>query len=184
MTTSLTSIVFVALTSLVQPSTYWAPVPPVRVAIIADDIALAAGMHDGAPFTGPDRVLKHALALAAIAVHESNLAAKVVACRYDGDPLRGWKPGRGMSVTHFQLHKGAAWFGHTKEEICASGPLAAYLAGSVLRNHRRSGTALGVFRGYASGDSSRPVKAADRQCRMWVKVAAGAGLKVSCWQKP
>jgi hypothetical protein len=181
---SLTAIVFAALTSLVRQSTYWTPVPPSRVVIIADDIALAAALHDGAPFTGPDRVTKHALALAAIAVHESNLASKVVSCRYDGDPLQGWKPGRGRSITHFQLMRGAAWFGHTKEEICTSGPLAAYLAGSVLRNHARTGTALGVFRGYASGDSSRPVKAADRQCRMWTKIATNAGLKVSCWARP
>lgn len=181
---SLTAIVFAALTSIVRPSTYWAPVPPSVAMLIADDIALAAGMHDGAPFTGGDRVTKHALALAAIAVHESNLAIRVVSCAYDGDPRPKDPPGVGKSIGAFQLHLGPARGGHTKAEICSSGPLAAYLAGRVLQNHARAGTVLGVFRGYASGDSSRAVKAADRQCRLWTKIATEAGLKVSCWARP
>jgi hypothetical protein len=181
---TLTSLVLAALLALVRPSTHWAPVPPEQIAVIADDIALAASLHDGAPFTGPKRVQKHALALAAIAVHESNLAEKVVSCRYAGDPLRGWKPGRGLSVSHFQLHKGAAWFGHTRKEICDNGALSAYLAGKVLRNHSRAQTALALFQGYASGDASRPSRASMRQCAMWAKIMSAAKITGSCWSRP
>lgn len=181
--TSLTAIVFTALLSLVRPSVSWAPVPEERIAIIADDIALAAALHDGAPFTGPHRVELAALAATAVAIHESNLAEKVVSCRYDGDPLQGWKPGRGRSITHFQIMKGPGWQGHTKEEICANGPLAAYLAASILARQARAGMVLGVFRGYASGNMGRRSRASERQCAMFERIAKRAGFPTSCWAK-
>ncbi len=180
---NLTAIVFAALMSLVRPSVHWAPVPEPQALIIADDIALAAQMLDGAPFTGDHRVEKLALALAAIVVHESNLAEKVASCRYAGDPLPGRKPGDGRSITVFQLMRGASWRGHTRAAICSSGPLAAYLAARVLSAHRRAPTPLGLFRGYASGDVTRNSAASERQCRMWVKVLKQAGVPGSCHER-
>lgn len=178
---NLTALVLAALLSMIRPSTYWTPVPLEQIEVIADDIALSAALHDGAPFTGPERLQKHALALAAIAIHESNLAQRVVSCRLAGDPLAGSGPGR--SITVFQLMSGRAWGGHTRDEICSNGPLAAYLAGSILAMHARAGSALGVFRGYASGDAGRRSDASDRQCKMWTKAAARVGIKVACWER-
>lgn len=181
---TLTALVLAALTSLVRPSVSWAPVPQERIELIADDIALAASLHDGAPFTGPHRRELAGLALAVIAIHESNLAEKVVSCRYDGDPMQGWKPGRGRSITHFQIMSPRTWSGHTKAEICSSGPLSAYLAATILARHARAPMILSVFRGYASGDASRRSAASERQCAMFERVAKRAGLAASCWARP
>jgi hypothetical protein len=180
---SLTATITAVLLAMVRPSVSWAPVPNDRIEIIADDIALAAQLHDGAPFTGPDRVLKLALAGSVIALHESNLAEKVVSCRYDGDPLRGWEPGRGRSITHFQLHKGAAWFGHTKAEICRSGPLSAYLALGILGRHTGVSSPRAAFNAYASGSAARYSKAAGRQCAMWERAGKFVGISTACWSR-
>jgi hypothetical protein len=161
------------LFALVVPSEQWAA-DPAQVPVVADDIALAAGMRGGSPFTGPNATELLALAAAAVAVHESNLAARVIACEVNGD--------EGRSVTAFQLMRGVAWGGHTREEICPSGPLAAYLAVGILQAHaaRCARTPIEMFRGYASGSCAKKSAAAERQCRKWVRAAKLAGHEVAC----
>lgn len=162
------------LLALVQPSPSgrWTPAYE-QIPTIADDIALAAGMQDPTPFAGPHARDLLALAAAAVALHESNLARRVLSCEYGGD--------RGSSLTAFQLMRGAAWGGHTREELCPSGALAAYLAVGILRrNAARCGTPIGMFRGYASGSCGRKSAAADRQCWKWVRASRLAGLEVAC----
>ncbi len=160
------------LLALVVPSAAWAPDRD-RIPLVADDIALAAELHGGRPFVGPRAAELLALAAAAVAVHESNLAGRVLSCEYGGD--------EGRSLTAFQLMRGAAWGGHARAEICSSGPLAAYLAVGILKaNGRRARTPIEMFRGYASGSIAKKSTAADRQCRKWVRASRLAGLEVAC----
>lgn len=179
---SLTAILTTVLLGLIRPpsTARFASLDPERVAILADDLALAAELHDGAPFKGPDRVLKLALAGAAVAAHESNLARRVVDCEYHGDPRLGDQPGQGRSITAFQLFKGFAWDGHTREELCPTGPLAAYVALKLLGRQGGCSTPQSMFAGYASGDCRRGSRAAERQCRIWERAATRAGLHVAC----
>lgn len=153
-----------------------------RLVTVAHDIVLAAELHDGAPFRGPARKEALALALVAIALHESAFSAKVATCEVTGDVPLGRKRWEGRSISTFQLHTGRAWDGHRRREICGNPALAAYLAAKVLRMHAPSGTPGGYFRGYASGNSGMPTTAARRRCATWERLARGAGLMgASCW---
>lgn len=153
-----------------------------RLVTVAEDIALAAELHDGAPFVGPQRKEALALALVAIALHESAFMREVGTCRITGDRLPHHQPWEGESISLWQLHAGRAWDGHRRREICLNPALAAYLAAKVLRMYAPSGTPGGYFRGYASGNSGMPTKAARKRCATWERLAKGAGLVgAKCW---
>ena len=94
-----------------------------------------------------------ALALAAVAVHESGLRADVQDCRacYRGSP---WCD-RGKSISAFQLHeRGGAWLTYSREAICGSNDLATRLALRVLERHRHASTIDKLMAGYARGGTT------------------------------
>lgn len=116
------------------------------------------------PWRGPTARQRAALALVAIAYHESGFRADVSDCRRVGyaEP----------SITAFQLHGPWAWGGYSKRELCRSPRLAAERALAVLAHHaKRCGTAR-AFQGYASGDCSRGSGAARRQEAIWRRLVA------------
>lgn len=154
-----------------------------RLVTLAEDIALAAELHDGRPFKGTARKEALALALVSIAMHESAFMRDVETCRRTGDVPLGRKPWEGESISSWQLHAGRAWDGHRRREICLNPSLAAYLAAKVLRLYAPSGTPGGFFRGYASGNSGRPTTAARKRCSTWERLARDAGLVgAQCWR--
>lgn len=146
-----------------------------RVASFAYVIGDAVEDAGVAPFTGDDSELSAAMALVAIGWHESGFKPDIVHCRWKGDS--------GRSVSAWQLWGPWAWFGHTHDEVCGSTRLAATLAVRVLGVHavRCSRSSWrGLFNGYASGDCSKPSRAATDMCASWQRLCVGAGLTVSC----
>jgi hypothetical protein len=125
------------------------------------------------PFRGPWARQATALALVAIAWHESGFAADVADCRR----LGAFEP----SISAFQLHGPWAWGPYTKAQICRSPRRAAERALFVLAHHGvRCRTPARWFSGYASGNCGRDVAAGRRQCAIWERLARGAGLDASC----
>ena len=151
-----------------------------RLALVAADQARAVALEvdEGrALFTGPAARAGEALALVAIGQHESGFAEAFGRCEASGD--------HGRSLTFYQLMKGAAWFGHRREEICPSGVLAARLALRVLHGYktRCAPRPMSWFRGYASGNCGVPTQAADELCTAWERLARRQGIAgASCWQ--
>lgn len=180
---SVFDVVVLAIFSLVRP-----PAVDVqdhaeqhRLVTLAHDITLAAEMHDGAPFLGPQRKEALALALVAIAFHESAFDARVADCRITGDRLPHQRAHEGRSVSLWQLMGSRSWFGHKRREVCRNQPLAAYLAVKVLRLYSQSSYG-GFFRGYASGNGGLYTPAASKRCKTWERLAREAGLKgATCW---
>lgn len=174
---NLTSLILAAILSLPQPK------DPANLPRLAEDIALAAELHDGAPFTGPARVEALSMALVAIAYHESSFRHPVAMCRITGDRLPGQKDNEGRSITAFQLMRGLSWDGHSREDLCYNQSLAAYVAVKVLRRYARPWNWGGLFRGYASGSAGRDSAAARARCKTWERLSVKAGLVVSCWNR-
>lgn len=137
-----------------------------RLSAVANDVATVA---TEAPFGSKEAT---ALALVAIAQHESGFAADVQTCRRNGDG--------GRSVSLWQLQGPWAWDGHTRAEVCASPELAATLALGVLSRHARCGTYGGMFRGYASGSCATKSDAGEALCRSWVRLLGRAGYSATC----
>lgn len=155
-----------------------------RLVTLSEDIALAAELHDGAPFHGPARKEALALALVSIALHESAFSWRVATCRVTGDRMPWQREWEGPSITVWQLRAGKAWDGLTRRQLCTNQALAAYNAVKVLRLYATSGTPGGFFRGYASGNSGMPTKAARRRCATWERLALDAGLTgAQCWRR-
>lgn len=154
-----------------------------RIVGLAEDIALAAELHDGAPFVGPARKEALALALVSIALHESAFMRRVGTCHLTGDRMIWQRPHEGPSITYFQLKGRIAWGGNTRFQLCMLPKLAAYRAVAVLRLYALS-THGGMFRGYASGNSAMPTTAARRRCATWERLARNAGLTGAlCWRR-
>ena len=118
--------------------------------------------------------LSTALALVAIAHHESGVLERVQRCRVKGDT--------GRSIGLFQLMKGASWQGHTADEICADDHLQARLALAVL--HRAADQCPRCapafwFRAYASGNGGRDSAAARATISTWERTSRKVGVSVS-----
>lgn len=151
-----------------------------RLVGLSQDIALAAELHDGAPFRGPARKEALALALVAIALHESAFSAKVADCRVTGDRMPWHRPHEGRAISAYQMQS-SSWDKHSRREICGNPTLAAYLAAKVLQRYRQS-TYGGFFRGYASGNGGLYTVAASKRCATWERLARQAGLSGAvCW---
>lgn len=138
-----------------------------------DDLAHWLGSVSPLPFVGPERRTATALALAAIAFHESGMSARVSDCRRVGAFEH--------SVTAFQLHGPFARGPYTEAAVCASPRLAAERALYVFALHgRRCTTPQAWFYGYASGNCGKSSAAGRRQCAIWERMSRAAGLSVSC----
>lgn len=180
---TLSQIILIAILSVVR-----APAVDVqdhaeqsRLVRLANDIAYAVELHGGAPFRGPARKEALALALVAIALHESAFDRRVASCKLTGDRMPWHKADEGRSIALWQLMSGKAWDGHTRKEICGNQALAAYLAAKVLRLYSQS-TYGGFFRGYASGNGGLYTVAASKRCATWERLAKDAGLTGAvCW---
>src|SRR5262245_14697922 len=95
-----------------------------RLVGLAHDIALAAELHDGQPFPGPARREARALALVAIALHESAFDGRVARCQLTGDRSPGQKEWEGPAISLWQIRRGKSWDGHTRQQLCTNQALA------------------------------------------------------------
>lgn len=175
---TLAELTLEAILSLNRP----AAAPHERLRAVAEDIAFVAKLADGAPFTGPARIEAAALALAAIADHESGFQERVLDCLVTGDRLDHHGPSEGRSITIYMLMRPWAWDGHSRAEICSGGPLAPWLSLRVLRTHgARCTMVVSWFYGYASGNCGVRSDAGMRQCHTLERLARFSGIQVSCW---
>ncbi|MGN6107784.1 MAG: hypothetical protein ACTHU0_21940 [Kofleriaceae bacterium] len=143
------------------------------VEIRADLDAYLPGSVTPIPFKGPEARSAAALALVAIAFHESAFRADVATCKRVGNP--------DPSITLFQLNGAYGRGPYSQAELCASNKLAAERALYIFAHHgSRCGTPAGWFRGYAAGNCGRVSGAARRQCAIWERLAKRAGLRASC----
>jgi hypothetical protein len=139
----------------------------------ADMAAWMPGSVVPLPFKGPEARAATALALVAIAFHESGFNAKVSDCRR----LGAFEP----SITAFQLHGVFSRGPYTMKELCRSPRLAAERALYVFSHHAgRCRTPLQWHSGYAGGNCGRAYAAAKRQCAIWERLTRAAGLTANC----
>ena len=141
---------------------------------VAQDIWHAADVLDPPLIVGDGGkgTLATALVLTTVAGHESGFWSKVQDCSacWKGSPFCD----KGRSVSIFQLHVGSgAWGGFSRQEICESNAVASKLALGILARHRRAGSALALFQGYALGGRRQ---AAGEMAAMWVMAARKARL--------
>jgi hypothetical protein len=119
------------------------------------------------PWRGPRRLEQAALALVAIAHHESGLRESVARCWRTGDD--------GRSVSVFQLHVGRAWGRRSRRELCSSHRIAARQAMAVLASAGARGTTpRSWFDGYASGDTRRRTRAGGKQHALFERLLSSA----------
>jgi len=105
--------------------------------------------HEAPFFCGEQNGEASALAMLAVAVHESGLQGSVQDCSICRRP-GGWCPGGAVSL--YQLVPGVAWGGFTRSEICSDNRVATLLASNVLTLHSGGHSTAHMYRGYASGD--------------------------------
>lgn len=143
-----------------------------RLTPVAEAIASEA---QGSPlWEGDAGEAATAIALVAIARHESHLRESVRRCQLKGD--------HGRSVGLFQVQRGWAWDGHDERAICESDRLQAALSLRVLGHYRKSCKScapLKLFQAYASGDPAKRSDAAKDTAAMWERIARKAGLQAS-----
>lgn len=167
LTRTLYEVALAAITALARP----APVDVPRLERLAADVVLAVELGPD-PFGDP---AANALALVAIAWHESGFRPEVANCRVAGDS--------GRSVTAWQLMGPWAWGGNTRADVCNHPALAAYLALGVLERHAERCPRApwrAVFDGYSGGRCGRASAASRRQCAIWARLARSEGLVASC----
>jgi hypothetical protein len=141
----------------IQPTTADLCASNERACIIAKDIVSAVDAAPELPFGGPAAKEASDVALLAIAYHESGLRLEVQDCSYcDKNKERG-ACDHGRSLTMYQVMRGRAWGGHTREELCTDNQLASRLALGVLTRASRGGPQA-MFQAYA-GCSARNCKA-------------------------
>lgn len=116
----------------------------------------------------PGAPARAALALVAIAHHESGLRAEVADCRVTGD--------EGRAFTAYQLRGPFAFGGYRVSALCRSPRLAARRALAVLSRHGRCGEERAMW-GYASGACNKPSAAARRQIAIWRRLLARFEIK-------
>lgn len=125
------------------------------------------------PFKGDAADEGAALALVAIAFHESALREDVQTCRKVGS----FEP----SITSFQLNGVFSRGSYSSRELCSSVHLAAERALYVFAHHgQRCRTPLSWHFGYSGGSCGRQNAAGRRQCAIWERLAKKAGLRASC----
>ena len=91
-----------------------------------------------------------ALALTAVAEHESGFWGRVQDCSACLPGSR-WCD-RGRSISLWQLHVGSgAWIGHDRQTVCSNNDIAARLALRILERNRKASSVATVFSGYARG---------------------------------
>lgn len=147
-----------------------------RVVVHHDEIAAWISGDPPLPFAGSAAREASALALVAIAHHESGFRAEVEDCRIVGTDH--------PSVTAFQLWGPFARGGHSRRALCTSPALAAERALWTLAHQAaRVRSPAAAFRGYASGSGAIRSRAATRQCALWERLARVAGLEASCDRK-
>lgn len=127
------------------------------------EVAWLGDSTDPLPMRGERAEERTALALVAIAQHESGLQKDVATCKVVGDV--------GQAFTAFQLRGRFAFGGVPVRKLCRSPRLAARRALAVLARHGRCGEER-AFWGYASGDCTRPSAAARRQIAIWRRLLA------------
>jgi hypothetical protein len=119
--------------------------PDAEIQRIGGIVADVCAVSESAPMVaGPDGATVTALALSAIAWHESRMSARVQRC--EGRPL--------PSVTLWQLEGRVAFGGHTRTELCADTRLAASGALAMLGRYSRRGSWHARFAGYHDGSMS------------------------------
>jgi len=119
-----------------------------RLRGVADDITEVS--RESNLFCGPAADEAAALALTAVAEHESGFWGKVQSCEacYRGSPFCD----KGRSISLWQLHiGGGAWREYDRPTICGNNDIAARLALRILERHRKTSTPAGLFVGYARG---------------------------------
>jgi hypothetical protein len=134
-----------------------------RLAAFGQDIAAVVEEHaeveewlgDPMPHRARERT---ALALVAVAYHESALREDVATCQVVGTDH--------PSITAFQLWGSFAYGGLSRSELCRSPRQAARRALAVLAHHGRCGEER-AFWGYASGRCNAVSAAAKRQIALW-----------------
>jgi len=184
---TLTPLVLTAILSLARAPAVTLPEELPRLEALAEAIAGAVdeaqaleawlpGTGPGLPFTGAAAPEASALALVAIAHHESGFRAAVSDCRIVGTDH--------PSITAWQLWGPFARGPYSRRALCAEPRLAAERALWTLAHHaERTRTPAGAFRGYASGDPAVRSRAAARQCALWERLARAAGLVASCGRR-
>lgn len=184
MTRHLADVTLTAILSLAAPPAVDVDAERPRLEALAVAIAAAVDERDALatwlhgsvtplPFRGQAAREATALALVAIAYHESAFAADVADCRRVG----AFEP----SITAFQLHGPFARGPYSRLEVCSAPRLAAERALFVLAHQgARCATPARWFSGYASGNCGRDVAAGRRQCAIWERLAQDAGLVASC----
>lgn len=121
-----------------------------------------------------------ALALAAIAKHESGVQRAVAVCKILGDD-----GDRVPTVSMFQLKKGKAWWGYTQPELCDINQVAAADAAlKTLALHKRGAWSIDfLFRGYASGNGGVQSRAAREISSIWYVYMRRINLDPNAFQK-
>lgn len=190
---SLAQVTLIAILSLVRAPAADAVRDSVHLEALADAIAgavidaddLASWIPDAGagttdevlplPFRGAGARVATALALAALAFHESRFDPRVTDCRIVGKDH--------PSISAWQLWGPMSRGLYTRRELCASPRKAAERALWVLSHHaRRGGRVRRWFDGYASG--GRPTKAGRIRCETWERLAKDAGLVgAQCWRR-
>jgi hypothetical protein len=169
----LTAGVLVAITSIARGP---AANDPAHLSSVARDISSAAASAPMSPFEGDSKNLGLALALVAIAKHESEFDPKVDRCERRGDV--------GRSITLFQLMRGPNWGGYSDEKLCKDRALAARLATVLFTRPAAKlphATPQMLANAYASGSPGKTTRAAREICTLWERLAKQAGLaKATC----
>ena len=130
-------------------------------------------------WTGPAAGEATALALYAVAAHESGFEASVQDC--SACPVGGARCDRGRSVTLYQLRQGAPqWGAHTREQLCSSNRLATGRALHILRRYARCAPDR-MFVGYATGSCDRDSRAGQDIAARWRTALRSRGITVT-WQ--
>lgn len=166
---SLAELTLAAVLAVVHPAAVDVRAEYERLAEVSVAIAAAAERYPSVGGT-PEGT---ALALVAIAKHESEFRADVQDCRRRGDV--------GRAVTLWQMQRWAR--GRLSvEALCADVRLAARQAARTLAAHAarcRRSTWRGVFAGYHR-DCDWPSAASGRQCAGWERVSRRVGLLAEC----
>jgi hypothetical protein len=113
-----------------------------------------------------------ALALYAVAAHESGFWSKVQDCSACYIGSRWCDQGRSVSL--YQLQGPASWGPYSREELCSDNANATRRARAVLARHRKAGSSLGLFIGY-----SRTRQVGEEMNQIFAAACRKAGVVIS-----
>ena len=142
-----------------------------RLTTVSNEFMQAATDHP--LFTGEAAVPATAMALYAVAYHESGFWSKAQDCSacYIGSP---WCDG-GRSVTMFQLQGSVSWGRFNRSELCSSNANATERALRILWKNKGRCSITALFQGYAHARTPT-----DEMESIYRKGIAKAGLRVVC----